>query len=415
MKSIAGLADIAHLFGKGTTFVVHSGCAAPPTLSEQLAELARCEAAWHVFALVVIGDPPYVPAVRKGDIDLAVFVPGRAVRHGLADGTVRIIRRPLSHGPASIRNGTVKADVLLLQLSPADENGNMSLGISCDAMPAALERAGVVVAEINQRMPRTFGATTVRPEQVDFFLQSDRALVAVDLAPGDETDSAIADNIAGLINDDDVLQTGIGSISDLTVQRLRHRSRMRIHTGIITEALQPLIENGNVIVSSGGRAEPIVATMAAGSQNFYRFLHENRAIMFEPCDRTHDKARLAAIRNLCAINGALEIDLHGRVNAEQMGGRVLSAPGGQPDFTAGAVLADGGKSIIALRAASRDGGESRIVANLAEGTITTEPACVTHVVTEHGVAHIAGLRGNALKFALAEIAAPQFRAQLRKA
>ena len=195
---------------------------------------------------------------------------------------------------------------------------------------------------------------------------------------------------------------------DLTVARLAHLTRLGVHTGIITEAFQKLMERGVI----DGVA---VTTLAAGSAAFYRFLHENDAVAFLPCDQTHDAGRLARIPQLCAINGALEIDLFGRVNSETVDGQLVSGPGGQMDFARGASAAPGGKSIIALRATGRDGSRSRILPTLAEDApVTVETDLVDYVVTEYGVARVTGLSGAALARGLASIAAPEFRAGLLK-
>jgi 4-hydroxybutyrate CoA-transferase len=306
--------------------------------------------------------------------------------------------------------------VLLLQLSPPDAQGRLSLGISVDVIRAALASARLVIAEINPRMPRTCGDTAVLPDQIDHVLEVDAPLATVALGAGDPAGDAIADNIAGLIRDGDVIQTGIGAIPDLMALRLGHCRNLGLHTGIITEAVRPLIDGGVITNPQGAFPGRSVATLAAGSASFYDFLHGNTAVAFHPCSLTHDRRLLAGIPQFCAVNGALEIDLAGRVNAERVDGRPVSAPGGQPDFAFGGARAAGGKSIVALRATSKDGTVSRIVPALAPGVAATITARdITHVATEHGVARIAGLSGSALRDALVGIAAPAFRAALRQA
>lgn len=409
MKRIAHLADAGPIVRPGCRVLLHSACASPPRLARELAELAGEGAApIEVFDVVTVGRPRFVDGLEAGRFRLTTQVPGRAVRHGLRSGAVTLLREPMSRGPGLVGAGAIGADLLLLHISPPDAQGCMSLGVSCDIMRAALARRPVVVAEVNPRMPRTCGDTRLRPEDVGFWLESDGAPVEVPPSSGDATDQRIADHIAGLVEDGDVIQTGIGSIPDLTLARLLHRRRLGVHTGIVTEAVQALIERGVV-------QEPAVTTMAAGSASFYRFLDGNEAVRFLPCDRTHGAAALAGVRRLCAVNGALEIDLVGRVNAEAVGGQTVSGPGGQPDFARGATDAPGGKSIIALRATSKDGGTSRILPALAPGSpVTIDTSWVDFVVTEHGVARVRGRGGGALAAALAGIAAPEFRAGLRQ-
>lgn len=416
MKRIGGLSDLAPRLAAGTRVVVHTGCAAPPRLSGQLLELARGQGPFRLFDLTTIGAPRYLPGLEDGSLQLSTFVPGRAVRPSLSAGRVEVWRRPLSAAPGGFASGELGCDLLLLHLSPSGPEGRMSLGIAVDTIRAALARRPLVVAEINPRVPRTAGDTSIGPEEVDFYIDAGEPLQTVPLARGDETDVAIADHIAGLIRNRDVIQTGIGAIPDLTVMRLSHLSDLGIHTGIITEAIQPLIEAGVVTNANKTRFRGVsVATMAAGSESFYRFLNGNAEIEFHACDVTHAAETLAEIPQLCAINGALEIDLRAVANAESLDGRRISGPGGQPDFAGGAVLARGGKSIIALRATSRDGARSRIVPTLADDApCTTAPSQITHVVTEFGVAEIAGLSGIALAHALAAVASPDFRPELRR-
>ena len=406
MRRISHLEELAPLFQPGRQIVLHSACAAPPLLSAQLLELPGPLA---VFDLVTIGQPAFLAGVTSGALRLTTVVPGRAVRRALRAGQVEFIRCPLSQAPALFASGRVGADILLLHLSPPDADGTLSLGISCDVMHAVLARKPTVIAEISPAMPRTRGQTTIRPDQVDYWLEGNAGPVTVAPSAGDATDAAIADHIAGLIRDGDVLQTGIGSIPDLTVSRLGHLTRLGVHTGILTEAVQPLIERGAI-------AGPAVTTVAAGSADFYRFLHENDAVAILPCDQTHGAETLASIRQLCAVNGALEIDLCGRINAEAVDGQRISGPGGQSDFATGATAAPGGKSIIALRATSKDGSKTRIVPQLAaDAPVTIDTSLVDYVVTEYGIARVTGLSGTALAHALAGIAAPDFRADLLRA
>ena len=416
MKRIGSLHDIAHLVRPDCQIVLHSGCASPTRLIEQFLEIAPRTGPVRIVDLTTIGAPAYLPGIETGLLRLLTVVPGRGSRRALKAGRVEIIRKPLSRVPAHVLSPDFACDILFLSLSPPDSAGRMTLGVSVDAMRACLMRDPVVVAEINPNMPATCGQTKVLAEDVDYIIDSDAPLVSVAPSPANAIDGAIADNIAGLIRNGDVLQTGIGTIPDLTALRLMHLRDLGLHSGIVTQAVGPLIEAG-VINNSTKRhfAGVSVATMAAGDPSFYAFLDRNPEVQFMPCDWTHALPVLAAIPRLCAINGALEIDLSGRVNAETVDGRRVSAPGGQPDFANGAVAAPDGKSIVALRATSKAGDVSRIVPRLAPGYLATLAAgAVTHVVTEFGVAAIQGLTGSDLQYAIAGIAGPDHRSDLRK-
>lgn len=358
-----------------------------------------------------MGEPGYAAALGPR-MKLTTFVPGKSVRNALRGGFVEVIRRPLSQAPDFVSRQW-RPRIVLVHLSPPDSLGRMSLGVSCDTMPALLSGDAVVVAEISDGIPRTRGANSVTVDQIDYWIEGNGTPLKVEPVAGEAVDHAIADNVAEIIVDGDVIQNGIGIIPDLILTRLLQRNRLGMRTGIITEAAQPLIERGIIANASTEFGDRIVATMAAGSQGFYRFLHDNAAVAFYPCSLTHHHQRLASIPRLCAINSALEVDLSGRVNAEVADGRPVSGPGGQPDFAKGAKASPGGKSIVALRATNKGGSASRIVRSFLEATpVTIDARAVDYVVTEFGVARIADLFGEGLRRALAGVAAPQFRAGL---
>ncbi len=403
-KPLSGLDQVLSLFGEGRTVVLHSGFAEPIGLAHQLALNADALDGVEVYSLMPMGAAPYAGEAAARHLSVHTFFPGKGLRGAVNDGRARIDRMPLSVIPKLFANGRIKADVLMLQLSPPDEAGNMSFGISLDYMRAVLEQSPVVIAEINPRMPRTCGDTTVREDQVDYIFEAGAGPQTMAAGAADDTDRRIADNIAGLIGNGAVLQTGIGAIPDLVLPRLTHLTGLGIHTGIVTDALVPLLASG--AVGNG----TCVTTMAGGTQGFYDFLNDNSEIEFHPCSLTHDFDTLAKIEGLCAINGALQADLSGNVNAETVDGRVISAPGGFPDFARGASAAPGGMSIVALRATSADGESSNIVASLPEGVPATVAAPhIGFIVTEHGVARLRGLDAGGRRAAMLAVAGPGFR------
>lgn len=412
MTPLKGLDQLASLFGGGATVVLHSGCAEPIGLSR---ELARNAAAFHgarVYSMMPMGAAPYAGEAAAEHLELHNFFPGKGLRAAVNSGRARLHRTPMSQIPALFSKRKLRADVLMLHLSPPDEAGNMSFGNSLDYMPAVLDQDPVVIAEIDPSMPRTCGDTLIRADQVDYVFEAETGPAGPEQmhpATPDETDRRIADNVAGLVSNGAVIQTGIGAIPDLVLPRLAHLSGLGIHTGIMTDAIMPLLQSGAVA------NRPCVTTMSAGTQKFYDFLHRNREIEFHPCSVTHDARTLAGTRGLCAINSALGIDLSGNVNAETASGRVIAAPGGFPDFARGASAAAGGISIVALRATAKDGESSNITTALADGApVTVAADHIDYVVTEHGVAHIRGLGPAARSKALAGIAAPGFRDDLKR-
>ncbi len=412
-KPLRGLDQVLSLFGKGTVVVLHSGFAEPIGLANQLAQNAAALDGAEVYTMMPMGSAPYAGEAAARHLSVHTFFPGKGLREAVNKGRVHIDKMPLSVIPKLFVQGRIKADVLMLQLSPPDAAGNMSFGISLDYMRAVIDHSPMVIAEINPCMPRTCGDTTVREDQVDYIfeVEGEAGPQAMQAGTPDETDQRIADNVAGMIGNGAVLQTGIGAIPDLVLPRLTHLTGLGIHSGIVTDSLVPLLESGAVSNATKSRFKgKCVTSMAGGTQGFYDFLHENSDIEFHPCSLTHGFDTLAEIEGFCAINSALQADLSGNVNAETVGGRVISAPGGFPDFARGASAAPGGISIVALRASSPDGKNSNIVAEFPAGVPATVAAPhIDYIVTEHGVARLRGLDPEARRSAMLAVAAPEFR------
>ncbi len=407
-KPLRGLEQVLSLFGIGTTLVLHSGCAEPIGLAGELEKNAAALHGVKIYCLMTMGDAPYASAAAAQHLSVRTFFPGRGLRAAVNDGRAQLLRSPLSRIPALFSGGTIRADVLMLHLSPPDEAGNMTLGNSLDYMPSVLDQNPVVIAEIDPLMPRTCGDNVIREDQVDYIFEATAGPQEIHSGAPDETDQRIADNVAGLIANGAVLQTGIGAIPDLVLPRLTHLSGLGIHTGILTSAHVPLLQSGAV---SNGKS---ITTMSGGTREFYDFLHDNAEIEFHPCSRTHDFGILAAIDGLCAINSALQIDLAGNVNAESVNGRVISAPGGFPDFARGASSAPNGTSIVALRATGAGGETSNVVVALPEDApVTVTAEHIDYVVTEHGVARLRGLGSMDRAAAIRGVAAPEFRRALQ--
>ncbi len=416
MRPFEDFEEILPFFRPGSSVVLHSGCAEPKYLASQLALHANSLRDLRLYTLMPMGEAPYAAPEIGSHISVATFFPARGLREAANAGRVELLRTSLGGIPKLFQDRALTADVLMLQLSPPDEVGTMSLGLSVDYMRAVLAQRPLVVAEINPLMPRTCGATLVREEEIDFITASRSAPQAVPSTRPDPIDRRIADNVADLITNGAVIQTGIGSLPDLVLGQLGHLRDLGVHTGIITNALLPLIEKGIVTNEKKTRlAGKCITTMAAGSQDFYNALHQNPAIEFHPCSLTHDVGLLAELDGLCAINNVLQVDLAGRANAERVDGKIISAPGGLPDFARGATMARRGMSIIALRATAKDGSRSNIVSELAsDAPVTVTPDHIDYVVTEHGVARVRGLDSPSRARALIAIAHPDFRAELRR-
>lgn len=415
-KPVPDFAELATRVHAGGHIVIHSDFAEPAELVRQLAASAEHYHGVHLHTLMPMAPPAYAEPAAARQFVVDSFFPGSGLRRAVNDGLVNVRRCTLAQIPGFFSSGDITADMLLLQVSPPDRNGIVSLGVSVDYMREVLAQKPIVVAQINRHMPFTLGNTQLRWDAIDYALECDEPLLEFPVVAADAVDSAIARHVAGLIEDGDVLQTGIGALPDAVIASLSHLQHLGIHTGILTAPWQSLIEKG--VVDNSSKREfkgKSVTTMAGGDEPFYRFLERNTAIEFQPCSITHDFSVLSAIDRLCAINSVLQIDLNGRANAESVGGRLISAPGGLPDFARGARHAERGKSIIALRSSFKDGKVSNIVTSLDPGVpVTIDGAVIDYVVTEYGAAKIRDLAGEQRARALMNIAHPEHRDHLRR-
>lgn len=415
MKRLDDIASFLHASCRGKSIVLHSGCAEPRGLAAMLAEHAQSIAGASLYTMMPMGASPYAYAEGAQSYTVNTFFPGTGLRRALNEGRATALRHPLSRIPGLFDRREIRADVLLLQVSAPDADGNVSLGISVDYMHAVLRQAPLVVAEINPDMPATCGDTRIPASAIDWYVQAQVAPQTVEPANADAVDGRIAQHVASLLDDGAVLQIGIGSVPDRVLASLAHLKHLGLHSGIITDAVRPLIESGVIDNSLKQRFRGVsVTAMAAGTQSFYRFLHRNPAIEFHPCSLTHDAATLAGIERMTAINGALQVDLEGRVNAESIHGRRVALPGGLPDFAAGAASAEKGLSIIAMRASFKDGTVSNIVDSLAAGEPTVPAEHVSHVVTEYGIAPVRGVAPAQRAAGLIAIAHPGLRDELQR-
>ncbi|EEA01838.1 GCN5-related N-acetyltransferase:acetyl-CoA hydrolase/transferase [Burkholderia sp. H160] len=391
MRLIHRLSEVRGRLRERPTLVLHSACAEPVKLATMLAEEAACFKGAEVLSLMPMGESPYGNVPAATHLSVTTFFPGKGLRAAVTAGRAKTLRHPLSAIPAFFDRDEIRADLVLLQVSPPDANGKVSLGLSVDYMHAVLRQKPLVVAEINPALPRTCGHTLIDVSEIDYYVDADGLPQSVAPSTGDEIDARIAANIAALIDDGSVLQIGIGSLPDRVLGRLGDRRHLGLHSGIITEAVRPLIESGVIDNSTKGAFRGVsVTTMVAGTQAFYDFLDGNAAVEFHPCSLTHSASVLSHIERLTAVNSALQIDLSGNVNAEAVGGRIVAAPGGLPDFAHGAVRAPRGRSILAVRARFKE--HSNFVARLdGNAPISLEADAVDYVATEFGVASLRGL------------------------
>ncbi|MCW2888180.1 MAG: hypothetical protein QOE54_4501 [Streptosporangiaceae bacterium] len=328
-------------------------------------------------------------------------------RQGLLD----VVPCHYSALPRMFATGRLPCDVGLLQVSPPDEHGLVSLGIGVEYVADALHHTRTLIAEINHRMPRTVGAERLPLSAFAATIETDRRLHEAPSRAPDAVERAIADHVASLVDDGDTLQMGIGSLPNAVLESLSGHADLGFHTGMITDGVITLIERGVVTGAKKEADRGLVITGAAlGSARMYDRLHEF-PVEFRAVSYTHSPIVLSSLRSLVSINSAIEVDLLGQVGAEVRRGVHIGAVGGQVDFSRAASLT-GSRSIIALR--SESGGESTITPTLRGGVVTTARADVDAVVTEHGIAMLTGCTVDERARRLIEVAAPQHRERLKR-
>lgn len=326
-------------------------------------------------------------------------------------GVLNVHPIPYSSLPAQLE-GSLRPDVMLLQLSAPNEQGRHSLGVANDFQLSAARNARVVIAEITPSAP--FSPSALLPDElrIDHVVHTDNALVEGPVAKGNEVTALIASHVAALVKNGATLQMGVGSLMDAICHALRAHQDLGIHGGILTDGMAALIKQG--VVNNRCKATRVgrsVVGSLLGTRQLFDFSHNNTDIVLAETQETHGAESLAQQVKFCSINSAIEVDLTGQVNAEISGGRYIGAIGGQPDFVRAAARSQEGMSIIALPSSARGGAISRIVSRLG-GPVTTARSDVDYVVTEWGVARLRGLSLKQRAHAMAQIAHPERREAL---
>jgi 4-hydroxybutyrate CoA-transferase len=314
----------------------------------------------------------------------------------------------------ALEDATLPLDAVLIQVSPPDQDGYCSLGISVGYLEPAVRRAKLVIAEVNEQMPMTFGDSLIHLSKIDGIVRSSHPLPELQPPGMGPREERIGQYVAELIPDGATVEIGIGGIPSAVARFLRGKKDLGIHSGMISDSVKELMESGVVTNSK----KPIdrgksVAAMAMGSNGFYRWLHENRTVLMRSASYTHCPAVLSRITGLVALNSALQVDLSGQANGEAVSGLVVSGMGGGVDFARGACSAAKGISIIALPSATEDDKGSRIVPFLGQGSpVTFQRSDVHFVVTEYGVADLRCKSLLERAKALIQVAHPAFREDL---
>ncbi len=421
-RKFVSAAEAVSVIQSGDVVYIHPGCAVPEVLVDAM--VARAEELQNVEVchLLGVGEAAYVRPEMEGHFRHNAFFIGQNVRRAVCEGRADFTPIFLHEVTSLLYSHAYRVDVALIHVSPPDEHGYCSLGVSVECTKAATEVAKIVIAQINPNMPRTLGDSFIHINKIDYCVEADVPIKGLPQQEGNETAEEIAiyqkigANVASLIEDGATLQLGIGRIPDAVVQYLGDRKHLGIHSEMVSDGVLPLIESG-VISNRKKTLLPgkIVVAFVLGSQKLFDFVDNNPAFEFRPTHFTNDPFTIARNKKMVAINSALEIDLTGQVCADSIGYKFYSGFGGQLDFIRGAAKSEGGKPIIALPSTAKNGTVSRIAPCLKEGAgVTTSRGDVHYVATEYGIVNLHGKTIRERVEMLTSIAHPNFRAELER-
>ncbi len=396
----------------GYRLFIGSACGTPQKLVQALADCPTEDV--EITHLLTLGVAPYAQEKLAARYRANAFFISANVRPAVWEGRADYTPIFLSEIPALLKSGRLPIDVALIHVTPPDEHGFCSFGVSVDITKPAAEAARYVIAEVNPQMPRTLGDCFIHVDEIDCLVENDAPLYEFSTPGPSEVTQRIARNVADLIEDGATIQVGYGGIPNALLSYLGEKKDLGVHTEVFSDSLIDLIDGG-VINCRRKTLHPgkIVVSFAMGTERLFRYLDNNPMFEFHPVEYTNDPFVISRNDKMVSINSALEVDLTGQVCADSIGYQFYSGIGGQVDFVRGAARSRGGKAIIVLRSTRDNDQYSRIVPTLAEGAgVVTSRGDVHYIATEWGVAYLHGksIRDRAL--ALISIAHPKFRSEL---
>ena len=398
---------VAEIHPGGRIFI-GTGCAQPTELIKALVARAAKLPDTEIVHLLTSGDAPYADKKLSSYFRINSFFISDNVRDIIQEGLGDYTPIFLSDIPRLFSTGQLPLDVALIHVTPPDEQGMCSLGVSVDIVKSAAENAALVIAQVNPQMPRTHGDSGLSVHEMDILVPVDVPLIEVHTPEPNNETRRIGEYIAALIDDGSTVEFGIGRIPQSVIEFLKDKRGLGIHTEMFTDAIIDLIDSGVVTGESKlldrGR---VSASFCMGTRRLYDYIDDNPIFAFHPTEYINDTFVISQLNKMIAINVALEVDLTGQVCADSLGTRFYSGIGGQVDFNRGAARAPGGRAIITMPSTARDGKVSRVVGQLSPGAgVVTTRGDVHYVVTEYGVAYLHGKSVQERAIAMISIAHP---------
>jgi 4-hydroxybutyrate CoA-transferase len=403
----------------GDRVFLTGNCSIPQLLLAALVDRAHELENVEITHALTMGSADYVSEEMEGHLRVNTLFIGANVRKAVQEGRADFTPVLLSEFTLLFKEGFLPLDIALVHLSPPDEHGFCSFGVESGLTKTPAESSRIIIAEVNQQMPRTLGDTFIHVSKIDYIVPVDYPLMEMPMSEGGPSEIAkkIASLIAELIPDGATMQMGIGAIPDAVLSFLYHRKDLGVHTELFSDGVIDLV-NAGVITNARKALHPgkITAGFVIGTRRLYEFIHDNPIVELHRTEYVNDPFVIAQNDRQVAINSAIEVDLTGQVCADSFGPKLYSGVGGQLDFIYGASRSKDGVPVIALPATAKGGELSRIVPLLKHGAgVVTTRNHVRYVVTEYGVADLYGKTIRQRAQALINVAAPQFRDELKRA
>ncbi|MBV2129429.1 bifunctional acetyl-CoA hydrolase/transferase family protein/GNAT family N-acetyltransferase [Arsukibacterium indicum] len=403
------------LLKSGNRIFIGSHAAVPTALIDDLINHASSLHDIEIVQLVTLADnkwaePQYQHLFKVNTF----FIGGEKIRQAVAEGRADYTPCFMTDIPALFTDGVLPLDAALIMVSPADEHGYHSLGVSVDVVAAAAKAAKKVIAQVNPQMPITYGQSFIHRDDIDTLYYADQPLPEAQMPELDARTERIGQYVSLLVEDGATIQLGVGRICAAVTRYLSNHKDLGLHSEMITDGVLDLIRKG-VINNRRKTFHPgkSVVSFCIGSKTLYQFVDQNPHIGFYPSEYVNSPANIARNDKMVAINSAIEVDLTGQVVSDSIGHQFYSGIGGQVDFSRGASMSNGGKPVIALPSTAKNGSISRIVPHIRQGAgVVTSRGHVHYVVTEFGVASLRGKSVRERALELIRVAHPKFRSQL---
>ena len=397
--------ELTSLFRPGMKVFVQSASGEPSTLIQELQVGHEACAGIEFLSCQIPGLNRFDFAdLHQEAISTGLFVTPQTGSSYRA-GKVRFM--PLDYSGMYRYLASQTVDVALIQVAPAEKRRGFSLGVSVHFVPAILRNAKIVVAEINESLPKAGQSIEVDEARLDYILPTAHPLPTLDAGEPSDTVREIGRHVAALVHDGDHIQFGIGKVPGAILNALGSHRGLVCHGGLIGDPVIDLHKQGAL-----DSASPMSCTSVIGTQHLYDWARDRKDVHVYSVAHTHSVRMMAELKRFVAINSVLSVDLSGQANGETVNGRQVGGCGGLPDFVRGAQLSEGGRSILALPSTAGQGKISRIVLSLQNETASAPRNDADYVVTEYGVAKLRHRSLSERAEALVAIAAPEFRNKL---